>query len=121
MSQLSGPAPLDLGQQLLRLARGQADALADGDLESLDRLADERDALLQRLEQGGLAELRSSGQEVLQAIVELDRRTILLAQQMLQETGRQLREIHHGQAALRGYGRPGRQLARRPASLDQAG
>ena len=59
-------------------------------------------------------------QDALRQIAALDQHTIALARRLLDETGRELEQLRQGRAALRGYGRPGAQLAYRPALIDQA-
>lgn len=118
-----GPSAIvpGLGARLLALARAQAVALAEEDFERFTRLADERDALMAVLARGGLARLEWADRAALEQVAELDRETTGLAARLLQETEQERRRLHHGRTALKSYGRPGAQLASRPAFLDRAG
>ncbi len=109
-----------LGPRLLEVAQGQVRALEDGDVASFERLADQRDALVATLARAPLMQIDQHDRAVMAQVVQLDREAMGLAARLLDQTDRERRQLRHGRAALRGYARPGADLASRPAFLDRA-
>jgi hypothetical protein len=101
------------------VAQAQACALEDGDLARFARLQDERDDALRRVEHLVTAPAVAAVREILQAAVEVDRRTASRLHALRAETERALRQVRQGHSAVAGYGRIGAYLSSTPAQVDR--
>lgn len=95
--------------RLLEIAQAQTAAIDSWDLESFQGLLDERSALQRAVEQLDIETHRPEVLGALLRVAEIDRENIGRVTSMIEQTSRSLDEVHQGQIALIGYGRPGTQ------------
>jgi hypothetical protein len=107
--------------RLLALAEAQTAALAAEDVDAFARATSEREAL-PPLQAGQVPEGQAPAlRALLERVAAMDHANLARARALLHATERELRQVRDGQAALRGYGRPGAHLTAAPAFLDQQG
>jgi multidrug resistance efflux pump len=112
---------LETCQRLLALAEAQTSALAAHDVEAFAQVTSERDALPSPLSAGVPAGQAPELRALLERVAALDHANLARARELLHATERELRQVRQGQAALRGYRRPGAHLTAEPTFLDQHG
>jgi FAD synthase len=111
---------LDTCERLLLITQAQTAALLADDFACFGQLFDQRTQLAQLIDQQVTPSLRQQVRQRLLAIAALDQENIFLARRLLEETARALKQVQHGQTAMRGYGRPGANLSRPDSLIDRA-
>jgi hypothetical protein len=109
MAALLEALPAEMVDRLLEIAFAQTAAIDSWDLESFQGLLDERSHIQSAVEQLDAGTHTPDTLGTLVRIAEIDRENISRVVQMIEETNRSLDELHRGQMALNGYGKPGTQ------------
>lgn len=119
MSERSGSTPGEACRRLVALIEAQAGALEDGDFGRFEALTAERVELHALIAQTPAGAFDARSRSVLNAVAELDRRTISRARDLLAATATELGQLRRGRAAVGGYGRPGLHVRARATVLDR--
>lgn len=112
---------LEASQRLLGLAQAQMRALETGELEKFRRLAGERATVQRAFDQPVPSEALAAVRAALEEVAAIDRRNIALVRELMAHTRQTLAQLRRGQAAARGYGRPGAHLVALSSIIDRRG
>lgn len=116
------PMPLqELLGQIRAILRAQAEAINNDDFDGLERLADERDALVAGLDAYTASDLDDTTRALAEQVTALDQLLMPLARENHARAGAEMRDVERGRVALQEYRRRGQTLIQNLAYLNQQG
>jgi hypothetical protein len=107
--------------RLREVIQAQAEALEADDFDLLERVTTERERLVADLDHYTGADSRPEDRTLIEQIGALDERLMALAREGLEQTSRELRDLHRGRGAVNEYQRRGRNLIANLAQLSNQG
>ena len=108
----------DLLSRLHAIVAAQVAALDGDDVDEVERLAPERDALAARLDGYQASDLRAEDRALLEQVAALDQRLLASARQSIDQANQDMRSIFRGHGALQQYQRRGQALIGALTQLD---
>lgn len=110
---------LELLGQIQAILQAQAEAINNDDFDSLERLADERDALVASLDRYTVGDLDDTTRALAEQVTALDQLLVPLTRESHTRAGAEMRDVERGRVALQEYRRRGQTLIQNLAYLNQ--